>query len=220
MILNPVPTTLPSGYLLHSTVVNGFTFYGFNSNPTTAGANGSINSFYPTTKITPQVIVPQYVGVFGLGSIIGFLGGIYPPTLQSTSYSILSNCTPNATPVNSIVVRSDVVNNNCAMPSNILDTFSINASFGSNIEYIPPYKKWISIQPGTYSSLSVVFQDQIFFALQANDSNVLIALLLRQGKKKQLQTNQNSLDSKQNIIPLVKQINFKDEKKCSKNKMF
>lgn len=129
------------------------------------------------------------------------------------SYNVLSNCTPNATPVNSIVVRSDIVNNNCAVPSDILDTFSINASFGSNIVYIPPYEKWISIQPGTYASLSIVFQDQNFFALQANDSNVLIALLLRQGKKKQLQSNQNSLDSKQNITTLVKQIDFKDEKR-------
>ena len=212
MILNPVPTALPDGYLFPSTVVNGFTYSGFNSNPTTAGANGSTNSFYPTTKLTPQVIIPEYVKIFGLGSIIGFLGGIYPTTPQSTSYNVLSNCTPNATPVNSIVVRSDVVNNNCAIPSDVLDTFSINASFGSNIVYIPPYEKWISIQPGTYASLSIVFQDQNFFALQANDSNVLIALLLRQGKKKQLQTN----DSKQKIIPLVKQINFKDEERMFK----
>jgi hypothetical protein len=216
IIVNLVPNILPSGYLLPTTIVNGQTYTGFNSNPTTAGANGTINSFYPTTKITPQVIVPEYVKIFGLGSIIGFLPGIYPPTPQSTSYNVLSNCTPNATPVNSIVVRCDVVNNNCAMPSDILDTFSINASFGSNIVYIPPYEKWISIQPGTYSSLSIVFQDQNFFALQANDSNVLIALLLRQGKKKQLQPNHNTIDSKQNIIPLVKQINFKDEKRMFK----
>lgn len=212
IIVNPVPTALPSGYLLPSTVVNGFTYSGFNSNPTTAGPNGSINSFYPSSKITPQLIVPEYVKIFGLGSIIGFLGGTYPPTPQSMSYNVLSNCTPNATPVNSIVVRSDIVNNRCAMPSDILDTFSINASFGSNITYTPPYEKWISIQPGTYASLSIVFEDQNFFALQANDSNVLIALLLRQGKEKSSEKNPFLTPSNQITTPLIKQIEFKDEK--------
>ena len=97
------------------------------------------------------------------------------------------------------------------MPSDILDTFSINASFGSNIVYIPPYEKWISIQSGTYASLSIVFQDQNFFALQANDSNVLIALLLRQGKEKPSEKNPFLTPSNQ-----IKQIEFKDEKEIYK----
>ena len=91
------------------------------------------------------------------------------------------------------------------MPSDILDTFSISASFGSNITYTPPYEKWISIQSGTYSSLSLAFQDQNFTTLQANDPNVLIAILLRQGKKKPAHINRI-------VSPLVKQLEFKDEK--------
>lgn len=208
IIITPVPTALPSGYSLPTNIVNGFTYTGFNSNSTTAGASGSINSFYPLVSTTPQVIIPTYTGVYGIGSILGFTSGIYPTISQTTSYNILSNTTPNATPVNSIVVRSDVVNNPCAMPSDILDTFSISSSFGSNITYSPPYEKWISIQEGTYASLTIAFQDQNFNTLQANDPNVLIALLLRQGKKKTKPIT--SITS--NYTPIVKQIDFKDEK--------
>jgi len=205
IIITPIPVTLPSGFSLPTTVFNGFTYTGFNSNSTTAGSSGSTNSFFPTSIIIPQLIIPSYTGIYGIGSIIGFLAGTYPAVTQSTSYNVLSNSLPNATPVNSIVVRSDVVNNPCAMPSDILDCFSISSSFGSNITYSPPYEKWISIQAGTYSSISIAFQDQNFMTLQANDPNVLIAILLRQGKKKPPHTNRI-------VSPLVKQLEFKDEK--------
>ena len=136
--------------------------------------------------------------------------------MYNTSYNVLSNTTPNATPVNSIVVRSDIVNNRCAMPIDILDTFSINANFGSNITYSPPYEKWISIQAGTYASLSIAFQDQNFFTLQANDPNVLIALLLRQGKEKLSEKTPILTPTNQITTPLIKQIEFKDEKEIYK----
>ena len=205
IIVNNVPITLPSGYSLPTTTTGGFTYTGFNCNTTTAGSSGSTSSFYPTSTLTPQVIIPTYTGIYGIGSILGFTAGTYPSVAQSTSYNVLSNTTPNATPVNSVVVRCDIVNNTCAMPSDILDTFSITSSFGSNITYTPPYEKWISIQTGTYASLTLAFQDQNFTTIQANDSNILIALLLRQGKKRPPHLNRI-------VSPLVKQLEFKDEK--------
>jgi hypothetical protein len=205
IVINNVPTTLPTGYTLPTTVINGFTYTGFNCNTTTAGASGSVISFYPTATVTPQIIIPSYIGIYGIGSIIGFTSGTYPTVSQSTSYNVLSNTVPNATPVNSIVVRSDIVNNPCSMPSDILDTFSISSSFGSNITYTPPYEKWISIQEGKYNHITISFQDQNFNTLQANDPNILIAILLRQGKKKPAHINRI-------VSPLVTQLEFKDEK--------
>ena len=87
---------------------------------------------------------------------------------MTTPYNILSNITPNATPVNSIVIRSNIINNNCCMPSDILDTFSINDStFGSNITYTPYYKKWVSVKSGIFNSITVVLQDQNFNIIEA-----------------------------------------------------
>ena len=51
----------------------------------------------------------------------------------------------------------------------------------------------------------VTFQDQNFNSIQARDSNVLIALLVRQGVKKQ------QVITQQAIIPLLKSITFKDD---------
>jgi len=97
----------------------------------------------------------------------------------------LGNTTPNITPVNSIVVICDLVKNECASPTNILDTITIsNVSFGSNIIYQPSYPKWISIQAGTYQNLTIQFIDQNFNIIQANDNNIMISLLLKQGEDK------------------------------------
>jgi hypothetical protein len=177
IIFNPIPTSVPSGYTAPSA--------GFNYN------NGT-NYGYPSSSsysYTPQIIIANYIGSASIGSIIGFTSGTYPPTLQLVAYNVLSNITPNSTPINSIIVRCDMVNNQCAMPSDILDTFSINSTFGSNIVYVPSYEKWVTIQEGTYNNMTVILQDQNFNTIEANDSNILIALSLRQGPK-QIKTNE------------------------------
>lgn len=167
IILYPIPTSLPSGY--------------------TAPAN----FVYSTTTQTPQLII-----YYGIGLILGFLPSTYPLISQSSIYTMLSNITPNATPVNSIIVRCDIINNGCSSPSDILDSFNINANFGSNVTYNNPYPKWVTISEGTFNSISIFFEDQNFNTLQCNDSNVLISLLIRQGPKPK---------------KLLKEIQFKDD---------
>ena len=80
----------------------------------------------------------QEQGLFGkinsnISSILSFSQNTYPCTNTIFNYNILSNITPNSTPVNSIIVRCNIINNNCSIPSDILDSFLINVSFGSNI---------------------------------------------------------------------------------------
>jgi hypothetical protein len=106
--------------------------------------------------------------------------------------------------VNSIIVRCDLINNECAFPTDIIDCFTINASFGSNILYQPSYEKWISVKSGTYNTMTISFQDQNFTSLQCNDPNVLIALILRQGKKSIEKLVEKPIDT------LVKEIAFKN----------
>jgi len=163
IICSPIPSSIPSGYTAPS--------LGFNY------PNGYPNSGY---NYTPRVIITNN----NFGSLIGYKEGTYPSSLTQSSTSILGNTTPNITPVNSIVVICDLVKNECASPTNILDTITIsNVSFGSNIIYQPSYPKWISIQAGTYQNLSIQFIDQNFNIIQANDNNVMISLLLKQGEE-------------------------------------
>ena len=152
----PIPSSLPTGYSAPS----GFV--------------------YSSSGYTPQVIITNN----NFGKLIGFSSGTYPSILQSTAYNILSNITPNGSPVNSLIVRCNLVSNEATMPSDILDSFNINASFGSQITYTPSYEKWVSIKSGTYNNFLITLQDQNFSTVQINDPNILIALMIKQGKRK------------------------------------
>lgn len=131
---------------------------------------------FPAVASTPQLIV---LSTNNFGSIIGFTAGTYPPVIQPTNYSILSNTLPNGSPVNSIIVRCNLVSNNVVSPSDILDSFQINAPFGTNINYVPSFEKWIKIKSGRYSNFTITFQDQNFNTIPILDSNLLITLLLK-----------------------------------------
>ena len=161
---------------------------------------------------TPKIIFPT---TGGLNSILGFTAGTYPSTQSTTTkLNFLSNTTPNASPINSIVVRTNLCNNDCASPSDILDTLSLSgASFGSNITYTPSYEKWINCSYGTFNTFFVYFQDQNLNRIQAQDSNVLISLLLRQGttnREKELALYQERIvKSLEN--PKPNELVFKDE---------
>ena len=197
-----VPISLPTNYSIPTaTTIGGFTYTGFNCNPTTAGLATTTANYYPTAPITTQFIVLN-----NFGSIIGFNAGTYPSVASSSAYNVLSNTVPNLTPVNGLVIRSNLINNQCAMPSDILDTMSVSGtSFGSNINYSPSYEKWVSIQEGTFTSMTVTFQDQNFNTIQANDPNSQITLIIRQGidepplKKLETKNIVNSINFKNDI---------------------
>ena len=172
----PIPSSLPTGY----TAPSGFV--------------------YSSGGYTPQIIITSN----SFGKLIGFSSGTYPSTLQSSSYNVLSNITPNASPVNSLIVRCNLVSNEATMPSDILDSFNINATFGSQITYSPSYEKWVSIKPGTYNNFIITFQDQNFGIVQINDPNILIALMIKQGKKK-------IIPPYHNIVKQINRLKFSDD---------
>jgi len=162
------------------------------------------NSSYPATASTCQIIIPSGVTnstTNNIGNIIGFLSGSFPSSVQTYSGSpSIANSTPyvvngnslNYTPpfpaqgsfVNGIVIRCSLVNNPISSVNDILDTTTINTSFGSNILYQPVSDNWVSIKKGTYSSLTVTFSDQNFNTLYMNDANILLSLLIRFPSKK------------------------------------
>lgn len=147
-----VPTSLPVGY----------------SNP--AGL------VFPAVASTPQLII---LPTNNFGAIIGFTAGTYPPVIQATNYSAISNTLPNGSPVNSIIVRCNLVSNNVVSPSDILDSFQITGAFGTNLNYAPNFQKWIKIKAGRYSNFTLTFQDQNFNNIPILDNNILITLLLK-----------------------------------------
>jgi hypothetical protein len=161
---------------------------------------------FPNTATTPQVIITGVVSSTTtlFGNIVGFISGTYPsslitysgaPTIFNTQpYVILGNTlkasannasvanppfAPLATSVNSIVVHCDLVENNISIPSDVLDNFPINATYGSNISYLPIADNSMKLKSGTYQSLTISFTDQNFNPLLALDPNVSISLIIK-----------------------------------------
>jgi hypothetical protein len=141
-----------------------------------AGYTNPAGLVLPTVASTPQFII---LSTSNFGSIIGFTAGSYPPAIQATNYSVLSNTLPNGSPVNSIIVRCNLVSNNVVSPSDILDSFQIIGDFGSNLNITPNFEKWIKIKSGRYSNFTITFQDQNFNTIPILDPNLLITLLLK-----------------------------------------
>ena len=163
VLLSAVPTTLPSGW----------------SKPT--AGTGGWSTALPSTGYTPQLFLPT---TGSISTIIGFNTGVYFPSVMTTSsQSFLSTSTPNGSTVNSIVCRCSIVKNDIGSPTDILDAINITVPFGSAITYEPSFERWVKINDGTYSNITLTLCDQNFNTVYARDPNMSITLLIRNGKK-------------------------------------
>ena len=187
-ILNVVPTS-----------ASVITLYG--AGATVPGNTGSNPYSYPTIQSLPLIIIPANTSANGLtsfGQLIGYSPNTYPVgsvipyvpsgVLSTTnrSVNVLGNITPNLTPVNSLIISCNLVDNNITIPSNILDSFNINAIFGANIQYTANFEKMVSLVTGKYQFMTLTLLDQNGNPIQANDGNVLITLIIKMGKKELL----------------------------------
>lgn len=152
-----VPDQLPSGY----------------SNPA--------NMEFPAAgaPATPTVTI---FSTNNFGELIGFDAATYPATSQTSNQSFTSNMVPDGSPVNALIMRCNLIDNNVVMPSDIMDSIPISdVAFGSNLTYMPPFPKWVKMKAGKYSSMTVQLVDQNLDAIVAKDPNVCITLLLMLG---------------------------------------
>lgn len=153
LLLFPVPTSLPSGWTQPSNFAG-----------------------YPTTT---KALTFTLNSTGSISAIIGFSPGTYGNG-GTVAQSFLSDLTPLGTNVNSIVVRCSLVNNGVTAPSDIIDSIPITSSFGSNINYVPNFEKWVKLYQGNYSSFTLSFYDQNLSPLAIRDTNALITLLIKQ----------------------------------------
>jgi hypothetical protein len=147
----PVPTSLPSGW----------------TNP---------GWTLPTTGYTPQVVIPST----NIQQLLGYNAGTYPPAQQTSTYSALSNQTPELSPVSSVIVGCNLVNNLLSNPRSVLYSFSPNgSSYGQLIQSNAYQYSWVNIQNGVYPAVEITLYDQNFSALQIIDTNIVIFLLIK-----------------------------------------
>jgi hypothetical protein len=150
-----VPTSLPSGY-----------------QPAPSGWHG-----FPATTFCPTLTISATTGISNFGVFLGLSAGTYGGTASDNSQ--LSNIVPIGTLVNAITIRCNIVNNNIAMPSDLITSIPINSTFGSNITYSPTFEQFVSIKSGVYNNLIVSFTDQNFNTIFAKDPNVIITMIIK-----------------------------------------
>jgi hypothetical protein len=155
---------------------------------------------YPSTATCPSIIITGNVNSksYLFGNVIGFLSGTYggntypsssPTILDSQPVIVYGNTLTNSnfpalgSNVNGIVVRCNLINNSITMPSDILDSFPINAQFGSNINYLPQNNNKVLLKEGNYNSIQFSLFDQNLNPLLLQDTNVLISIELFLGKE-------------------------------------
>lgn len=147
----PVPTSLPVGW----------------TNP---------GWTLPVTGNTPQLVIPAS----NIVNLLGFAAGTYPSPAQATAYSALSSSTPQLSPVSSVIIGCNLVNNRLANPTTVVYSFSPGGvTYGSLIQSNAYQYSWVDVQDGTYSSIDITFYDQSFNNLQIIDTNLVIFLLIK-----------------------------------------
>ena len=173
---------------------------------TTDGSGNNIYylSFTQNTTYYANQIITKQIAVTGLTAPTGFP---YPPTAFRSPYieilnndftkliglktgnygrdlsgnlSQLSNITPQAATVNSLIIKCSLVNNGVTNSSDVVDAFAIaNGKFGENLNYINNIEKWVNLSPGNYSNFIVTIVDQNLQDINIIDPNLLINFLVK-----------------------------------------
>ena len=129
----------------------------------------------PTTAYTPKIILSSKIT-----SIFGISAGTYPSSSTTTPQSVLSNITPQISPVQSYFLRCSVVNNPMNSVSDVLHSFSTQGTtIGQLISVNPNEYQWVTVPNQSISSISCTIVDQNYNFCQFQDNNIVIVLLFR-----------------------------------------
>jgi hypothetical protein len=144
----------------------------------------------PTNFIVPELVVPSTTNnTFGL--VIGFAAGTYPnaviagvPPAQTqtpaytTDQEFLSTFTPQVTPVSSFILTCSLINNNYAVPNNLIYSFSPQGTVGDQFTIAPNQYVFIDVNEGIYNSFQVQFIDQTYRPVAIQDPQMIIQLVI------------------------------------------
>jgi hypothetical protein len=132
---------------------------------------------YPVSPQTPSFTFGQQ-----FGNLIGQTFGTFPPTLQSTNIQYLSTQTPVISPVDSLILTCNLINSKYSIPSNIIFTVPISSVLGSLIQVNISSIVLNDILPQNFSSISITIYDQLFNAVELQDTEMTLTLVIEESK--------------------------------------
>ena len=142
----------------------------------------------PNNFIIPEIVIPANNN-FGL--IVGFNSGSYPNAViagvppaqtQTPAYTsdqqFLSNFTPQVSVVSSFILTCSLINNNYAVPNNLIYSFAPQGNIGEQFTIAPNQYVFIDVLPAQYSRFQVSFIDQNFRPVAIQDPNMIIQIVI------------------------------------------
>ena len=133
----------------------------------------------PLSAQTPQIIINS-----AFGQLVGQSAGTYPSAISATSVQIVSAFTPIISPVDSYILCCNLINSRMTNPTDLLYALPISASLGQLINVQPAQFLMNSIDPNTYSNITISLYDQLFNKLQIQDKDVVITLCIELASEK------------------------------------
>jgi hypothetical protein len=135
-----------------------------------------------TWTVGATILQPQFViNSNAFRDIVGFASGSYPPInspATGVTYSSLSSVCPQVSPVNSLIVRCNLVSSNYSIPTDVLTSCHINGNWGEIISFNPSNANPIKIRDGIYSSIEITICDQNYNDIAIIDPSMVIRLLI------------------------------------------
>jgi hypothetical protein len=133
---------------------------------------------FPATSKTPQL---TFNSVFG--DLIGFEAGTFPSTIQTSNQEFLSTKSPKLNVIDNYVMTCNMISNvDYSIPSDILFTIPLTAGLGSLINITPASVILNHISANHYSSIVIKFFSQDFEALELNDTELTLTLVISDDK--------------------------------------
>lgn len=169
-------------YVYYAELVENATYYSVQYNayevPTAlpVGWSNPGAMTFPVAAARPQLVVAS---TNDFKDIIGFNAGTYPTLLAGTTYSKLSDYTPQVSPITSMVVSCSLLNNKYTNPSTVLYTFGFGVSYGTVINSSPNEMFFTPVVDGNYNFFEIQFLDQRFNPVYIKDTNLIVTLIMQ-----------------------------------------
>jgi hypothetical protein len=148
----------------------------------------------PVNPIVPMIQILNNA----FKNIVGFNPGYYPqgaPTLarapitgvspnqtQAPAYATVQTYTsafvPQVTPISSFVLSCSLINNNYAIPNNLLYSFTPQGTFGEQFTIAPYQLVFIDAQQGQKDKFTVTFTDQNNLPVAIQDPTIVIMIII------------------------------------------
>lgn len=143
----------------------------------------------PAVTTTPQLLLTRssvyneftfLTTYFGLGYLLGFATGIYPPAPQTSVYNVLADYPDEVYSINAISLACNMLSNNLSIPQSLLYSLPINdVGFGEAIVDKQGSYAFVPILDGVYPDIIIRFYDQNGNRLRVRDTDIVVYLLIK-----------------------------------------